>query len=137
MGSTDSFKPLADTALFKPLELGALKLEHRMVLAPLTRMRGSKESEGVFVPSDLHVQYYSQRASKGGFLLTEACPISRLVRLPLFFFSQPKIKYSMSYRQQATRAFQESSPPTRSKLGRKLQMPFTSRGHSYIANYGT
>lgn len=81
MGSTDHFSPLADTALFKPIELGALKLEHRLVLSPLTRMRGSKESEGVWVPTDLNVEYYSQRATKGGFMLTEATPISRLVRL--------------------------------------------------------
>jgi len=78
MGSAESFKPLADTALFKPLQLGALKLEHRVVLAPLTRLRAPKESEQVFAPGDLNVEYYSQRASKGGFLLTEACPITRL-----------------------------------------------------------
>lgn len=79
MGSAGSLKPLAGTALFEPLQLGALKLEHRVVLAPLTRMRATKESDGVFVPNDLLVEYYSQRASKGGFLLTEAVPISRLV----------------------------------------------------------
>lgn len=72
-----TLKPLADTALFKPLQLGATKLDHRVVLAPLTRMRASKESEGVFAPNDLNVEYYSQRASKGALLLTEACPISR------------------------------------------------------------
>ncbi|EQL32297.1 hypothetical protein BDFG_05527 [Blastomyces dermatitidis ATCC 26199] len=72
-----SFLPLADSALFTPLQLGALQLEHRVVLAPLTRMRASKESEGVYVPNDLNVQYYSERATKGGFLLTEATPISR------------------------------------------------------------
>ncbi|PGH14414.1 hypothetical protein AJ79_03057 [Helicocarpus griseus UAMH5409] len=72
-----SFAPLADTALFKPLQLGAVKLEHRAIYAPLTRMRASKESEGVYVPNDLNVQYYSQRATKGGFMLTEATPISR------------------------------------------------------------
>jgi 2,4-dienoyl-CoA reductase-like NADH-dependent reductase (Old Yellow Enzyme family) len=80
MGSVTSpagLKPLADTALFKGLQLGALKLEHRVALAPLTRMRATKESDGVFVPNDLLVEYYKQRASKGGFLLTEATPISR------------------------------------------------------------
>ncbi|KAI9732075.1 MAG: hypothetical protein M1818_007670 [Claussenomyces sp. TS43310] len=78
MGSTGSIKPLADTALFKPLQLGGIKLEHRVVLAPLTRMRSSKESDGVWAPNDLNVEYYSQRASKGGLLLSEATPISRL-----------------------------------------------------------
>jgi 2,4-dienoyl-CoA reductase-like NADH-dependent reductase (Old Yellow Enzyme family) len=72
--------PLSGTKLFKPLQFGLLSLEHRVMMAPLTRMRAPKESEGIFVPSDLNVQYYSQRASKGGFQLSEACPISRLVR---------------------------------------------------------
>ncbi|KAE8153023.1 hypothetical protein BDV25DRAFT_137263 [Aspergillus avenaceus] len=63
--------------LFEPLRLGALALEHRIVLAPLTRMRATKEADGVFVPNDLNVEYYSQRATKGGLLLTEATPISR------------------------------------------------------------
>jgi NADH:flavin oxidoreductase / NADH oxidase family len=79
MGSTESFQPLADSALFKPVQLGALHLNHRLVLSPLTRMRGSKESDGVWAPGDMSVEYYSQRASKGGFMLTEATPISRLV----------------------------------------------------------
>ncbi|KIX06270.1 uncharacterized protein Z518_04245 [Rhinocladiella mackenziei CBS 650.93] len=76
--SPAGFRPLDDTLLFQPLKLGALSLEHRVMMAPLTRMRGTKESDGVWVPGDLNVEYYSQRASKGGFQLTEACPISRL-----------------------------------------------------------
>ncbi|KAF2724601.1 FMN-linked oxidoreductase [Polychaeton citri CBS 116435] len=76
--SPSGFKSLEDTSMFKPWQLGHLKLDHKVVLAPLTRMRAVKESEGVWVPGDLNVEYYSQRASKGGLLLTEACPISRL-----------------------------------------------------------
>ncbi|KAK6439593.1 hypothetical protein LTR95_004203 [Oleoguttula sp. CCFEE 5521] len=76
--SPSGFKSLEDSAMFKPLALGRTALDHRVVMAPLTRMRASKESEGTFVPGDLAVQYYSQRASKGGLILTEACPISRL-----------------------------------------------------------
>jgi hypothetical protein len=79
MGSTSNIVPLADSILFKPLQLGAIKLEHRTILAPLTRMRAVKESEGVWAPGELNIEYYSQRASKGGLLLTEATPISRLV----------------------------------------------------------
>jgi 2,4-dienoyl-CoA reductase-like NADH-dependent reductase (Old Yellow Enzyme family) len=66
-------------SLFESLRLGALPLKHRVILAPCTRMRASKESEGVYVPNDLNVEYYSQRASDGGFMLTEATPISRHV----------------------------------------------------------
>ncbi|EPE36706.1 FMN-linked oxidoreductase [Glarea lozoyensis ATCC 20868] len=76
--SPSGFKELSDSALFKPLKLGAIQIEHRVMMAPLTRMRAPKESEGVWVPGDLNVEYYSQRASKGGLQLTEACPISRL-----------------------------------------------------------
>jgi hypothetical protein len=31
-----------------------------------------KESEGVYVPNELNVKYYSQRASEAGFILAEA-----------------------------------------------------------------
>jgi 2,4-dienoyl-CoA reductase-like NADH-dependent reductase (Old Yellow Enzyme family) len=65
--------------MFKPTQIGRLQLEHKVVLAPLTRMRAPKETDCVFYPGDLNVEYYSQRASKGGFMLSEACPISRLV----------------------------------------------------------
>ncbi|KAK4540019.1 hypothetical protein LTR36_009835 [Oleoguttula mirabilis] len=76
--SPSGFKALEDTPLFQPLRLGHVQLQHRVVMAPLTRMRAPKESDGVFVPGDINVQYYSQRASKGGLLLSEACPITAL-----------------------------------------------------------
>ncbi|KAF2187173.1 FMN-linked oxidoreductase [Zopfia rhizophila CBS 207.26] len=73
--SPPGFKALKDTALFKPLKLGRLQLEHRVIQAPLTRMRGTKETDTVFVPNDLNVEYYRQRANKGGLQLTEATDI--------------------------------------------------------------
>ncbi|KAJ5760142.1 hypothetical protein N7520_007298 [Penicillium odoratum] len=73
MGSVDVIGPL-----FQPLRLGALSLQHRVVQAPCTRMRATKETDGVFVPNDLNVEYYSQRASAGGLMITEGTPISRL-----------------------------------------------------------
>lgn len=79
MGSVAEFKPLANTTLFTPLHItDSLKLDHRIILAPLTRMRGTKESDGIYVPNDMMVEYYSQRTTKGGLLLSEATPISRL-----------------------------------------------------------
>lgn len=39
-------------------------------------MRAVKESDGVHVPGDLALEYYTQRASKGGLQLTEATDIS-------------------------------------------------------------
>ena len=77
--SPTGFQPLKETALFSPFKLGPLHLEHRIVQAPLTRMRATKEEEGVFVPKELHVEYYSQRASKGGLQLTEATDIAKYV----------------------------------------------------------
>ncbi|KAI8389466.1 hypothetical protein BD560DRAFT_419690 [Blakeslea trispora] len=62
------------TALFTPIKVGRSQLKHRVVLPPLTRLRASIEA----VPNDLNVEYYSQRASEGGLLITEATLISRL-----------------------------------------------------------
>jgi N-ethylmaleimide reductase len=61
------------TKLFSPFKLGAIELSHRVVLAPLTRMRADVPGN---VPNDLMVEYYSQRASDCGFMLTEATFIS-------------------------------------------------------------
>lgn len=79
--SPTGFKPLKDTALFSPLKLGSLNLEHRIVQAPLTRMRATKESDGVTVPNDLNAEYYAQRANKGGLQLTEATDICKYVSI--------------------------------------------------------
>ncbi|KDQ53954.1 hypothetical protein JAAARDRAFT_38938 [Jaapia argillacea MUCL 33604] len=57
------------SALFKPIRLGNLSLSHRVVLAPLTRLRATS----AHVPTDLQTEYYKQRASTPGTLLiTEA-----------------------------------------------------------------
>jgi N-ethylmaleimide reductase len=59
--------------LFSPIRIGAIDLSHRVVLAPLTRMRANWPGN---VPNDLMAKYYGQRASEGGLLLTEATFIS-------------------------------------------------------------
>jgi N-ethylmaleimide reductase len=59
--------------LFSPVKVGRYKLEHRVVMAPLTRMR-SNEGD---VPSDLMVEYYTQRATKGGLIISEATPVAQ------------------------------------------------------------
>ena len=60
--------------LFSPLQLGRIgTLQHRVVLAPLTRNRAAEPN---LAPSALTVQYYRQRASPGGLLITEATHIS-------------------------------------------------------------
>lgn len=60
--------------LFAPLQVGTIgALKHRVVLAPLTRNRAN---EPTLAPSKLAVQYYRQRASPGGLLISEATNIS-------------------------------------------------------------
>ncbi len=64
---------MTDTTLFTPATLGALALDHRIVMAPLTRMRSSQPGN---VPNALMAEYYAQRATKGGLLIAEATQIS-------------------------------------------------------------
>lgn len=59
--------------LFTPVNAGALSLGHRVVMAPLTRMR----SDPGDIPSALMREYYSQRASEGGLIVSEATPVLR------------------------------------------------------------
>lgn len=54
--------------LMKPFQLGPYELSHRVVMAPLTRLRAS--GNGIVHP--LAATYYGQRASSGGLLITEA-----------------------------------------------------------------
>jgi N-ethylmaleimide reductase len=58
--------------LFTPAQVGPYRLSHRVVMAPLTRMRSNPGD----VPSDLMVEYYTQRASHGGLIVSEATPVS-------------------------------------------------------------
>jgi N-ethylmaleimide reductase len=58
--------------LFSPTRIGPYPLSHRVVMAPLTRMR----SDPGDIPSDLMVEYYTQRASKSGLIVSEATPVS-------------------------------------------------------------
>jgi len=63
--------------LFSPLRVGAHLLRHRIVMAPLTRMRASQPGN---IPNEMNVRYYAQRASAGGLLVTEATQISQTGR---------------------------------------------------------
>lgn len=63
--------------LFTPLRLGAIELAHRVVMAPLTRLRSQQPGD---VPHALNAQYYGQRASEGGLIVTEATDISPFAR---------------------------------------------------------
>jgi N-ethylmaleimide reductase len=59
-------------SLFDPIQLGAVHAPNRMLMAPLTRGRSSRDH----VPSEMMAIYYAQRAS-AGLILTEATGISQ------------------------------------------------------------
>src|SRR3974390_822107 len=58
--------------LFSPLKVGPYRLAHRVVMAPLTRMRADRSS---FAPRALNAVYYGQRATPGGLIIAEASPV--------------------------------------------------------------
>ncbi|HTU13262.1 MAG TPA: alkene reductase [Allosphingosinicella sp.] len=59
-------------SLFDPIKLGAVAAPNRVLMAPLTRGRSTREH----VPTELMQTYYTQRAG-AGLILTEATGISR------------------------------------------------------------
>ena len=66
---TDMSKP----TLFQPTRIGDIRLQHRIVFAPMTRLRASSSC----APVEMMTEYYRQRAStKGTLLITEATAIS-------------------------------------------------------------
>ena len=54
--------------LFSPVTLGTISLDHRVVHAPTTRLRADPDD----TPSAMMVDYYGQRASQGGLIITES-----------------------------------------------------------------
>ncbi|KAK1301841.1 12-oxophytodienoate reductase 3 [Acorus calamus] len=57
--------------LFTPYKMGRFNLSHRVVLAPMTRCRAING-----IPQPANAIYYTQRATDGGFLITEGTSIS-------------------------------------------------------------
>ncbi|SAL34480.1 alkene reductase [Caballeronia humi] len=58
--------------LFSPMQIGPYTLKHRVVHAPTTRLRANPDDS----PSELMREYYSQRASDGGLIITESTHVS-------------------------------------------------------------
>jgi N-ethylmaleimide reductase len=56
---------------FQPVQLGALTLRNRIVMAPMTRNRVGKE----LIPGAMNVEYYAQRAS-AGLIISEGSQVS-------------------------------------------------------------
>ena len=63
--------------LFTPKKVGAFDLKHRVVLAPMTRVRTIQPGD---IPSPIMADFYGQRASEGGLEIIEAASISKSAR---------------------------------------------------------
>ena len=59
--------------LFTPTQVGAYTLSHRVVLAPMTRLRTIQPHD---IPSPMMADFYGQRASAGGLEIIEGVSIS-------------------------------------------------------------
>ncbi|AAS54819.1 AGR329Cp [Eremothecium gossypii ATCC 10895] len=59
-------KELRNTALFKPLKVGNTTIQHRIALAPLTRLRTTNPEH---IPTDIVREYYDQRSKRPGTLV--------------------------------------------------------------------
>ncbi|MGA8010401.1 MAG: alkene reductase, partial [Thiomonas sp.] len=64
---------MSTTQLFSPLQLGALELPNRIIMAPLTRSRAGQPGD---IPNAMNARYYAQRAG-AGMIVSEATQISR------------------------------------------------------------
>src|SRR5271156_5936325 len=62
---------MSEVLLFSPLQLGAVQIPNRIIMAPLTRMRAGANS----VPTALNAKYYAQRAS-AGLIISEGTAVS-------------------------------------------------------------
>ena len=65
---------MSPSKLFSPLTVGPYQLNHRVIMAPLTRMRAQ---EGTVSAHALNVEHYKQRASEGGLIIAEASQVSQ------------------------------------------------------------
>lgn len=63
---------MTSASLFSPLKIGPYSLQHRVVMAPLTRMRAGAGN----VPNEMAPTYYGQRASAGGLIIAEAAQVT-------------------------------------------------------------
>ncbi|WP_342050263.1 MULTISPECIES: alkene reductase [unclassified Cupriavidus] len=63
--------------LFTSAKVGAFQLNHRVALAPMTRVRTIQPGD---IPSPMMADFYGQRASKGGLLVIEAASVSAQAR---------------------------------------------------------
>lgn len=96
---------MTTTHLFQPLQAGALALNNRILMAPLTRARASANH----MPNDLMAEYYSQRAS-AGLIVTECTMIAPNTSA---FYAEPGI-----YNQEQIAAWKKVTDAVHAKGGK-------------------
>jgi N-ethylmaleimide reductase len=112
---------MTTSALFTPLNLGPLTLKHRVVMAPLTRSRSEQPGD---IPGDLMREYYTQRASDGGLIISEATTISATAR---GWFGAPGI-----YTDQQVEGWKKIVDAVHAKGGRMLSQLWHTGRSSHI-----
>jgi len=58
------------TTLLDPIQIGDIQLPNRVIMSPLTRLRGTPEH----LPAQLIAEYYTQRAG-AGLIISEGIPV--------------------------------------------------------------
>ena len=76
--------------LLDPIKLGAVTAPNRILIAPLTRARATREA----VPTPVMARYYEQRAGAGLFITNPDLPRRIADDLPLHTDQNPKTWYS-------------------------------------------
>lgn len=57
-------------SLLDPIQIGAMTLPNRVIMSPLTRLRGTPDH----IPTELMIEYYTQRAT-AGLIISEGIPV--------------------------------------------------------------
>ena len=65
LATRPSRRTMAASKLFQPIQVGTVTLQHRVVMAPMTRFRGNSKH----THTDLAVEHYAARASVPGTLI--------------------------------------------------------------------
>src|SRR5271169_4321957 len=116
-----------EAKLFSPVTIGPLTLGHRVVMAPLTRSRSDQPGD---VPGDLMLEYYNQRASEGGLIISEATNISMSGR---GWFGAPGM-----FSEQQVAGWKKITGAVHAKGGRMFsQLWHTGRSSHYVMTNGT
>src|ERR1035437_7198263 len=63
-------RTLSMASLLDPIQIGELHLPNRIIMAPLTRLRGTSKH----IPTQLMIEYYTQRAG-AGLIISEGIPV--------------------------------------------------------------